>query len=212
MAAQVDTAARPSGGAADQERLGAALVAALERALVAAHRLLGELDRAAGRHAQAAAHLERALTLAGSDSSPHQRVLALVALAGSRGAVGERTAARAQPTKPCSRPASRDAASPLDGAERAEARGATSVRTAPACPHGLTRREGEVLRLIAAGKSNHDIARALFLSPRTVQRHVANLYLKIGANNRAEATAYALRPGLNDPPARAVQHATRRRS
>ena len=55
MAAQVEAGARASGSAAEQERLGAALVAALELALVAPHRLLGELDTAAGRHAEAAA-------------------------------------------------------------------------------------------------------------------------------------------------------------
>jgi len=67
---------------------------------------------------------------------------------------------------------------------------------APAFPGNLSQREVEVLRLLAAGGSNHEIARALFLSPRTVQRHVANVYLKIGAHNRAEATAYALRHRL----------------
>jgi len=49
-----------------------------------------------------------------------------------------------------------------------------------------------VLRLLAAGHSNRRIAAALSLSPRTVQRHVANLCLKLGAHCRAEATAYAL--------------------
>jgi DNA-binding NarL/FixJ family response regulator len=53
-----------------------------------------------------------------------------------------------------------------------------------------------VLRLLAAGHSNRRIAQALFLSPRTVQRHVANFYPKIGAHCRAQPTAYALRHGL----------------
>ena len=53
-----------------------------------------------------------------------------------------------------------------------------------------------MLRLLAAGRSNGQIAAALFLSPRTVQRHVANAYLKIGAHCRAGATAYALRHRL----------------
>ncbi len=60
-------------------------------------------------------------------------------------------------------------------------------------PARLSRRETEVLGLLAAGRSNREIAQALFLSPRTVQRHVANAYLKIGAHNKADATAYALR-------------------
>jgi DNA-binding NarL/FixJ family response regulator len=60
----------------------------------------------------------------------------------------------------------------------------------------LTRREVEVLRLVAAGRSNREIAAALFLSARTVERHVANIYLKVGAHSKAEAAAYALRHGL----------------
>jgi DNA-binding CsgD family transcriptional regulator/pimeloyl-ACP methyl ester carboxylesterase len=63
-------------------------------------------------------------------------------------------------------------------------------------PRGLSRREQEVLRLLAAGESNRQIARRLGLSPHTVERHVANLYRKIGARGRADATAYALRSGL----------------
>ena len=57
-------------------------------------------------------------------------------------------------------------------------------------------REIEVLRLIAAGRSNAQIAEALVISPNTVGRHVSNIFDKIGAANRAEATAYALRNGL----------------
>jgi len=63
-------------------------------------------------------------------------------------------------------------------------------------PTGLTRRETEVLRLVAAGNSNQEIAAALVLSTRTVERHIANLYSKLGARNRADATAYALRHAL----------------
>jgi DNA-binding CsgD family transcriptional regulator/pimeloyl-ACP methyl ester carboxylesterase len=61
---------------------------------------------------------------------------------------------------------------------------------------GLSRRELEVLRLVAAGESNAQIARRLGLSTHTVERHAANLYRKIGARGRADATAYALRNGL----------------
>jgi DNA-binding NarL/FixJ family response regulator len=63
-------------------------------------------------------------------------------------------------------------------------------------PEGLTGRETEVLRLLAGGESNRQIARRLGLSPHTVERHVANLYRKIGARGRADATAYALRNGI----------------
>jgi DNA-binding NarL/FixJ family response regulator len=58
-------------------------------------------------------------------------------------------------------------------------------------PDGLTPREVEVLRLVATGASNRDIADRLVLSERTVARHVANIFVKIGVSARAAATAYA---------------------
>jgi DNA-binding CsgD family transcriptional regulator len=61
--------------------------------------------------------------------------------------------------------------------------------------HGLrtlSGRQRQILDLIAQGKTNREIADALFLSERTVQRHVADAYARIGARNRAEATAIAL--------------------
>lgn len=64
--------------------------------------------------------------------------------------------------------------------------------TAPAYPDGLTQREVEVLGLVAAGQSNSDIAEKLVLSVRTVERHISNIYAKINARGRADATAYAL--------------------
>jgi DNA-binding CsgD family transcriptional regulator len=72
---------------------------------------------------------------------------------------------------------------------------AAADHAAPAS-HGLSQRELEVLRLLAAGESNRQMARRLGLSPHTIERHVANLYRKIGARGRADATAYALRNGL----------------
>jgi DNA-binding CsgD family transcriptional regulator/pimeloyl-ACP methyl ester carboxylesterase len=60
----------------------------------------------------------------------------------------------------------------------------------------LTPRELEVLRLVAAGESNGQIAARLNRSINTVERHVANLYRKIDARGRADATAYAIRNGL----------------
>jgi ATP/maltotriose-dependent transcriptional regulator MalT len=61
---------------------------------------------------------------------------------------------------------------------------------------GLSRREVEVLRLLAAGRSNRQIAADLSVSVRTIERHVGNLYGKIDAHNRADATAFAFRHGL----------------
>ncbi|GIE97197.1 helix-turn-helix transcriptional regulator [Paractinoplanes rishiriensis] len=66
-------------------------------------------------------------------------------------------------------------------------------------PGGLTRRETEVLRLVAAGLTNRGIAAELFLSERTVARHVANIFGKLGVANRSAATAYAYRHDLAGP-------------
>jgi len=54
----------------------------------------------------------------------------------------------------------------------------------------LSARELQVLRLIAAGKTNKAIANELFLSDRTIDRHVSNIYTKLGVASRAAATAY----------------------
>lgn len=62
-----------------------------------------------------------------------------------------------------------------------------------ASPGGLSSREVEVLRLLARGMSNTQIGGELVLSVRTVARHISNIYRKISAQNRAEATAYAIR-------------------
>ncbi len=59
-------------------------------------------------------------------------------------------------------------------------------------PSNLTERQWEVLQLLAQGKTNREIAQALVLSERTVQRHIADIYSKIGARNRSEATAFAM--------------------
>jgi len=63
-------------------------------------------------------------------------------------------------------------------------------------PFGLTPRERDVLRLLVEGRSDREIAAALFIGPRTVQTHVAHLFAKLGAKNRAEAAALAVRRGL----------------
>jgi DNA-binding NarL/FixJ family response regulator len=68
----------------------------------------------------------------------------------------------------------------------------------PASPSndGLTARETEVLRLIARGLSNPEIAGQLFISEATVKTHINNTFAKIGARHRAEAVRYAYRKGI----------------
>jgi DNA-binding CsgD family transcriptional regulator len=65
--------------------------------------------------------------------------------------------------------------------------------------HELTNRELEVLRLLSAGETNREIAASLFVSVRTVDRHVSNIYAKLGVSSRAAATSYAHQHGLVRP-------------
>ena len=64
-------------------------------------------------------------------------------------------------------------------------------------PDGLTPREVEVIRLLASGKSNQEIAQDLVISFNTVTNHVKNILGKTGCSNRTEAAAYAIHRGLN---------------
>jgi len=86
--------------------------------------------------------------------------------------------------------------------ERAQALRQPLAEAAPATalPAGLSTRELQVLQLIAAGKTNQEIAAALFRSPATVAIHVRNILGKTKAANRAEAAAFAVRHGLLPPP------------
>jgi DNA-binding NarL/FixJ family response regulator len=71
----------------------------------------------------------------------------------------------------------------------------TGVGSGP-LPDGLTEREAEVLRLIAAGRSNAEIGRELFVSEATVKTHVNRIFAKTGSRDRPQAIAYAHRRGL----------------
>jgi DNA-binding CsgD family transcriptional regulator/tetratricopeptide (TPR) repeat protein len=68
--------------------------------------------------------------------------------------------------------------------------------SAPSRPHGLTRRELQVLRSLAAGKTNKVIGKELFISEKTVDRHVSNIFSKLDTSSRAAATAYAYKHRL----------------
>ena len=74
--------------------------------------------------------------------------------------------------------------------------GRAAVAAGPDALAGLTAREREVLRLLAAGRSNREIAAALFIAPKTASVHVSNILAKLGASSRTEAAAIALQAGL----------------
>ncbi len=149
---------------------------------------LGRLALLCGRPTQAAAYLATAQRMA--EQSGLWPVAARVRLERARlGGNGAEAHARE----------ALQAAERLGMATLATEAGEALSRLQPASvalPAGLTAREAEVLGLLAAGKTNSEIAEALVLSRHTVVRHLANAYAKIGATNRAEATAFATRHGL----------------
>ena len=166
-------------------------------ALLSAYRQLGQLATHAGRLGDARQQLEDALRLSDACAAPFERALTLLAFvelhlrAGAPDAANRTldeavaicTSLGAQPT--LTRAA--------ELATRIAAQATAASRTAPA---GLSPREIEVLRLLAAGRSNREIADTLFLSTRTVERHITNLYTKIDAHGRSEAIAFAHEHGL----------------
>lgn len=86
---------------------------------------------------------------------------------------------------------------PVAAYARRSVRTEQPARSKPAfLPAGLTSREVEVLRLVAQGKTNYQIANDLMISLHTVTRHLTHIYNKAGVTNRAEAAAYAFHNGL----------------
>jgi ATP/maltotriose-dependent transcriptional regulator MalT len=81
------------------------------------------------------------------------------------------------------------------GAAR-DARKASELLGQATHPEGLSDREVEVARLVAAGMSNKEIGTALFISERTVARHLSNIFAKLGVSSRAGLAAFALKKGL----------------
>ncbi|MDQ2961323.1 MAG: LuxR C-terminal-related transcriptional regulator, partial [Candidatus Dormibacteraeota bacterium] len=165
-------------------------------ALLAAHRLLGELDAAAGRYADAHAHIDASLALADACAAPYERALTLLASAQLYAAMKDATAtqeALAEARSICARLGARLA---LAQADALAARIAATTDVPPVYPAGLSAREVEVLRLLASGKTNREMAAALFLSERTIDAHVRNILTKTRTDNRAAATAFAFQHHL----------------
>jgi DNA-binding CsgD family transcriptional regulator len=162
-------------------------------ALIAAHRFLGILDTDSGDGAEAEDHFAQALALADACRAPYERALTLIALAELLATTREYRRARTLLDEARALCLPMDAIPALARIEQLAARiDATTDRP----PAGLTAREVEVLRLVATGLSNAEIAERLFLSPNTVKVHVARILGKIGVHNRAAATEFALRHGI----------------
>jgi DNA-binding CsgD family transcriptional regulator len=160
-------------------------------ALLAAHRLLGELATDAGRWEEAASHLDASLTLATACAAPFEQVLTLLALASLHATQGELTTARTLLDKVRAICEPLGAHPTLARAHALEARLAAMPTVTPSYPAGLSAREVEVLRLVAQGMTNPQVAERLYLSPRTVEQHLRSIYTKLGVATRAAATAFA---------------------
>jgi ATP/maltotriose-dependent transcriptional regulator MalT len=185
-------AGNPSGAAQHAERaLAAASDPRQPLALLAARRLLGELDTAAGRYDTAEQHLAASLALADACAAPYERAQSLLALAELRLAQNE-PILLAQTLADM-----RAICEPLRATPLLE-RGAALTRRADrgANPANLTERELDVLGLMVAGLTNREIAQRLLISPYTAKRHVGNILHKLGVRTRTAAVRFAIDHGL----------------
>jgi ATP/maltotriose-dependent transcriptional regulator MalT len=157
-------------------------------ARAAAARATGLVALAEGRPADAKPRLEDAVDLYGHAPAPYERAHARVDLARTLRALGEHDAAAAEAA---------DARAAFDELCAEHDAAATDRLFARQPANGpLTRRELKVIALVAAGRSNREIADRLVVSEHTVHRHVANILRKLGEPTRAAAAARATRDGL----------------
>lgn len=162
-------------------------------ALIAAHRLLGELGTRRRDYTSAGDHLLSAAELAEHCQAPYELALVRLAQAELARATGDRPHARAllaQATQTCEELGARPA---VDSANRLAA---TLDVASAAYPAGLTAREVEVLSLLVDGLSNREIADRLSVSHRTVMNHVSSILGKLGVASRTAAVTVALREGF----------------
>jgi ATP/maltotriose-dependent transcriptional regulator MalT len=157
--------------------------------------VVAELETARGRLQEARRAGEDAADRFASCSAPYEAALARCVLAGVLAMLGRDRAAAGEAR------AARDTFLALGAARDAEraaatARAPSSVAGAPAQAGELTRREVEVLRLVAQGLSDAEIAGRLIVSPHTIHRHVANVRTKLALPSRAAAVGHAARLGL----------------
>jgi DNA-binding NarL/FixJ family response regulator len=154
----------------------------------------GVAAAAAGQHEQARRLLQDAVDLYERGRLPYETAEARLALAETLALERRPAQAAAEAGRAAEGLAAIGA---TERARRARAR-STSLRRPAAPTDVLSERETEVLRLVAEGLSNKEIAARLVLSEHTVHRHVANILVKLGLSSRAAAAAYAAKHGLTD--------------
>lgn len=161
-----------------------------------ATRAAGELASAEGRAADALPLLRSSWSAWRRLDAPYEAALTRMAIAAAVRAVGDAEGADLEFDAARGALESLGAIPDLVRLERLAAAEAAARSVAP----GLSRREREVLALVARGWSNRRIAEHLFLSERTVARHVGNILAKLGVPSRSAATAYAFEHGLAAAP------------
>ncbi len=174
--------------------------------LAALAHVLGEVALLEGDPATASEQFGQALDRLAEVEAPFERALTQARAGSALVAAGERelgverlTGAYRTFKRLGARPFANRTAADLEAAgERVDKR--LGRRAAGALERGgLTRRELEILRLVAVGRTNREIAHQLFLSPRTVDMHVRNMLAKLGCRSRTEATGRAHELGLLEP-------------
>lgn len=151
----------------------------------------GMVEHASGEPTRAVSYLHEAITRWRALDAPYECARARIVLAETLAALGDSTAARLE----------------VDVAARTLTRlGAevdlhrlARIRIGADLPEGLTPREAEILLLVADGCTNRQVATELVISEKTVARHLANLYRKVGVSTRTAAVAWARRRGLHPP-------------
>ena len=139
----------------------------------------GAVELSGGDPAAALPCLRRAWRVWQEVGAPYESARARVLISAACGALGDRDAAESELRE------AREAFAQLGARPDLARTGAGGEE------HGLTARELEVLRLVATGRTNRAIAAELVLSERTVDRHVSNIFAKLGVGTRTAAAAYA---------------------
>ena len=168
-------------------------------ALLAAHRCMGDLAIDSGQFSEATEHIEKSLALAKACETPYERALTLISrarLLAARGNTHEASAVMEEVRGICGPLEAGPALVRVEELEESLRNPAPATSATSASRGGLTKRELEVLRLVAQGMSNQEIATTLVLSEHTVHRHVANVLAKLGVSSRTAAVAQAARLGL----------------
>ena len=160
-----------------------------------AHRILGRIATDQGRMQESRDHLTTALEIAVGAEAPYEQARIKLAMAQLELASGNSAEAQLLSNE------ARATAELLGAAPMLERIGAlaevSAARPEPAeVPGGLTPREIDVLKLVARGMTDAEVAGELHISPRTVGRHLSSIYDKLEVNSRTAATAFAYEHGL----------------